>query len=205
MLFVIYIVLFTICAIDSKVIKNDFKLDFLSIPQCNVVKGFFIILVFISHINQYILKAGYSVSSFGDILYFKITGGIGQLMVVMFLFFSGYGIMESYKKKGAYYVTSMPKKRILTTLLNFDVAVLFYIALNVLLGKSMTVSQVFLSFIAWDSVGNSNWYIFVILVCYTLSYLILDFMFVGLLRKKIGFLWWAYTYHLSWLLFVCPF
>lgn len=175
MLFIIYCLLFCICLIGFKVVRNGFKEVFLSIPQCNVVKGLFIILVFISHINQYIKKTGFIVSSFGDILYFKITGSIGQLMVVMFLFFSGYGIMESFKKKGADYVSTMPQKRILTTLLNFDVAVLFYIALNVLLGKSMAVSQVFLSFIAWDTVGNSNWYIFVILVCYTLSYLILEF------------------------------
>ena len=43
---------------------------------------------------------------------------MGQLVVVMFLFYSGYGIGESYKKKGVNYVQQMPVHRILTTLLN---------------------------------------------------------------------------------------
>ena len=66
MLFIIYCLLFCICLIGFKVVRNGFKEDFLSIPQCNVVKGLFIILVFISHINQYIKKTGFIVSSFGD-------------------------------------------------------------------------------------------------------------------------------------------
>lgn len=194
MLLVIYFALSLICLFGNKVIRNDFKVDYLSIAQCNVVKGFFILLVFISHINQYILKARYNGSSIEDILYFKITGSIGQLMVVMFLFFSGYGIMESFKKKGYSYVSSMPKKRILTTLLNFDIAVLFYIALKVLLGQSMTVDQILLSFIAWDTVGNSNWYIFCILLCYIFSYLILEFnVRLHFIRRNWSFGVWLFT------------
>ena len=64
----------------------------------------------------------------------------------------------------------MPRKRFFTTLLNFDIAVVVYIILNLIIGKAMTMSQIFLSFLAWESVGNSNWYIFCILLCYTLAF-----------------------------------
>lgn len=148
--------------------------DYLAIDRCNAIKGLFIALVFISHINQYITKSGYVSKNIGDELYFTITSAIGQLMVVMFLFFSGFGIMESFKHKGATYVKTMPQKRILMTLMNFDIAVLFFIVLNLFLGKSMTIKQAFLSFMAWDSVGNSSWYIFCILLCYLLSYIVLN-------------------------------
>ena len=170
----ILIFLICLCFWGTRIVPIGFVQDYLSKDQCNVVKGFFILLVFLSHINSYILKCGYNILSFGDTYYFKIVGEIGQLMVVMFLFFSGYGVMESFKKKGDDYVLSMPKKRILTTLLNFDIAVLFFIVLNVVLRRPMTTSQIFLSFIAWDSVGNSNWYIFCILLCYSFSFLVLS-------------------------------
>ena len=34
----------------------------------------------------------------------------------------------------------------------------------------MTLPKVFLSLIAWESVGNSNWYIFVVLLLYSMTY-----------------------------------
>ena len=173
MLFVIYILLFIFCFIELRFFYTGYNNDYLSKNQCNAVKGFFIILVFLSHINQYILKSGYRPSSLSDDVYFHITSTVGQLMVVMFLFFSGYGIMESYKIRGSSYLSTMPQKRILITLLNFDVAVLFFVLLNIILGKSMTLSQILLSFIAWDSIGNSNWYIFCILLCYSVAYIAL--------------------------------
>ena len=93
--------------------------------------------------------------------------------------------MESYKKKGINYVKIMPKKRILITLLNFDIAVLFFIALNLFYGKSMSLRQILLSFIAWDSVGNSNWYIFCILVCYIISFVTLYLYYNLFITKSI--------------------
>lgn len=66
--------------------------------QTTCIKGFFIILVILNHANGYLIRSG---NTF-DLLYFFITSHIGQLMVVMFLFYSGYGIMESYKKSDKY-------------------------------------------------------------------------------------------------------
>ena len=168
MLVLLYIVLFFFCLIGLRFHK-EYNIDYLAVDRCNAVKGFFLLLVFFSHINQYIIGSGYNPTFWGDMAYFRFTSSIGQLMVVMFLFFSGYGIMESFKKKGGEYVSTMPKKRILTTLLNFDVAVLFFILLNLLLGKIMSLRQILLSILAWDSVGNSNWYIFCILVLFLYS------------------------------------
>ncbi len=137
----------------------------------NVVKGLFIGLIFMKHLMDYVNESGYAYNAFGDHLMLSIQSHMGQLVVVMFLFYSGYGIMESYKHKGASYVKTMPRKRLLGTLLNFDVAVLLFIILNLILGKELTPSQCLLSLTAWDSVGNSNWYIFVILLCYLFAYI----------------------------------
>jgi uncharacterized phage infection (PIP) family protein YhgE len=64
----------------------------------------------------------------------------------------------------------MPRHRILGTLLNFDVAIIAFIIVDLLLGISISVNRCMLSLIAWEEVGNSNWYIFVILLCYIVTY-----------------------------------
>lgn len=69
----------------------------------------------------------------------------------------------------------MPTHRILATLLNFDVAVIFFAIVSLLLSIPFTGKQFLLSFIAWDSLGNSNWYIFCILICYIISFVTLKF------------------------------
>lgn len=125
-----------------------------------VINGLFIWLVFLAHFAQY---SPYVRNYVGQHL--------GQLIVVMFLFYSGYGCMMQYKAKGTDYLRNFHKRRILTTLVNFDVAVLLFVVVGLLLGKSYSLKQVALSFVCWDSVGNSNWYIFAIILCYAAFWL----------------------------------
>jgi len=91
--------------------------------------------------------------------------------------------MESVKKKGSAYVASMPRRRLLGTLLNFDVAVCSFALLNLVLGIEFTAQKFALSLTGWESLGNSNWYIFDILVCYTLAYIFFK------MRPKAGISW----------------
>lgn len=142
----------------------------MSKESCNNIKGVFILMIFLSHSLQYIKESGFFFSGI-DILTSIIVGYIGQLVVVMFLFYSGYGVAIQIECRGKMYVRQMPRQRILKTLLNFDIAVCLFIILNLLLMRPLSFGQVLLSFVAWDSVGNSNWYIFVIITCYILTYL----------------------------------
>ena len=123
------------------------------------------------HIWPYMRDSGYVVQSCVDQLFRVIDAGLGQMLVVMFLFYSGYGVMESIKTKGSKYVDSIPRKRVLTTLLNFDVAVLVYLLLDISLGIRYSACDTELAFTGWTSIGNSNWYIFVIILCYLITYI----------------------------------
>ena len=152
---------------------NGFNGDYLSKDSTNSIKGIFILLIVISHSLQYIKASGYAFDDFGDLWFLQFFSRLSQLVVVMFLFYSGYGVSESIKSKGETYVKAMPRHRIFGTLVNFDIAVLVYIALNLLLGLPITFKQSVLSLTGWDSVGNSNWYIFVILLCYLMTYFVL--------------------------------
>lgn len=142
--------------------------NYLSVENTQGVKGVFILMVFYSHFNSYISLT----DSIYDTVYIKIFRFIGQAMVVMFLFYSGYGVMESIKRKGMPYILKMPKNRMLKTLVNFDFAVLLFLVLDLIIKSKISLKQVALSLIGWDSLGNSNWYIFVILLLYTLTFLV---------------------------------
>lgn len=143
--------------------------DYISIETSNVVKGICIWLVFICHISQYMVAI--PSLNYADKLCFDINSSLKQLLVVPFLFYSGYGVTLSIIEKGAAYAKMIPKKRVWTTLLNFDIAVLFFLIMNLALGLELNYKQVLLAFVGWDSIRNSNWYIFCIIICYLISWL----------------------------------
>ena len=178
----LYLLIFALCFVNIRLSKGGGFQDYLGKEQCNSIKGIFILMIFLSHSLQYFQGSGYGFSNVLDKLYPFVSAKIGQLVVVMFLFYSGYGVAESIKGKGKDYLFSFPRKRFFGTLLNFDVAVCCFIVMNLLLGIEMRSKKILLSLIAWESVGNSNWYIFVILFCYMATYI--AFMFSNNDLKK---------------------
>ncbi len=145
--------------------KGFFKDECLSKHVSDSIKGFFIWLVFLSHFSGYV-----QYSSAIDVYGKKISLIFGQMIVSMFLFYSGYGICESIKKKGNAYVKALPKNRILKTFFHFNIAVLIFLVIQLCIGNRYSLSHIILGFIGWEAFGNSNWYIFVILVLYFITY-----------------------------------
>lgn len=144
----------------GKTIKNP-----LSREVTSSVNGFFLITVFLSHFMQYCNS--YPLSTFDQI---HPARYLGQLIVVMFLFYSGYGIMESIRNKPDY-MTGFIQKRILPTYLDFWVAIILYFVIYIFYQGIPTFKFTLYGFLGWESFGNSNWYIFVILGLYFCSFL----------------------------------
>ena len=163
---VFYIIVFLSFFIGSTFNREGIYPGFLDKKQTSIIKGLFILLVFLSHCLIDIKSSGFYFAKIIDVTGMQVRSELGQLVVVMFLFYSGYGVMESITQKKEAYIDSFPRHRLLQTLLNFDVAVLCFFIMNLALGISMNIKQVGLSMIGWESIGNSNWYIFVILYCY---------------------------------------
>lgn len=159
--------------------KDSFVDDYLSMNTTNTIKGIFIILVFIKHATPYVLNAGWLPQGISGELFHFINNNVGQWIVAMFLFYSGYGIMESIKRRGNDYVRQIPRKRFLTVLVNFDIAVALFIIVALITKNPLDFQQCLLSFTGWESVGNSNWYIFIILLMYLVTY-------VSFLREGAG-------------------
>jgi hypothetical protein len=164
-LFYILIVLIVLFSLRPN--AKGFNTDYLSTTNTNAVKGIFILFVFIKHVTPYIINTGYM----GGKVFDYVNTHVGQWIVAMFLFYSGYGIMESIAKKGIAYVNSIPAKRVITVLINFAIAVSLFAVVGAILGKTYTIGHYLLSLIGWEAVGNSNWYIFVIMLCYLIAYI----------------------------------
>mgnify|MGYP000018990080 CR=1 FL=1 len=205
------IIIFTIYAVLAlwgvKFVANENNV--LTFDQTNALKGIGIMTVFFNHMyNDYLSPHGVLHHPYFDepFVYFETLATV--LFVGMFLFFSGYGVLESIKKKGASYINQMPVKRLGTTLFNFDIAVFVFLIASLLLKVNYSTNRIILSFTGWESIGNSNWYIFAILCCYLISYIsfqlfssrrkaiILSFLLVVayyILMEKYKFPWWYNT------------
>ena len=149
---------------------SSFHKDYISLDSTNAIKGLFAVLILYSHMRQYLILT----DTFANNWYLAILNYIGQMMVTMYLFYSGYGLMESQRKKPDYQ-KDFPKRRLLKILLHFDIAVILYIVLQLIIGNHYSISEYAGSLIGWTSVGNSNWFIFVILALYVIFYFSLCF------------------------------
>lgn len=149
--------------------------DFLSQQYSTPIKGIFTVLILYSHIRGFITMT----DSWANISYNAVLDHFGQLIVAIFFFYSGFGIWESFKRKPDY-VNSFFKKRFMKTLLHFDIAVAIFILVQLLVPITYTTKQYFLCWIGWESVGNSNWFIFVILALYIIALISMR------LQKSIG-------------------
>lgn len=140
--------------------------DYMSVDKTMSIKGIFIIMVFFSHFHTYV-----TFTSPMDIAYLNVFKHIGQCMVTLFMFYSGYGVMESIRKKGMPYVKKIPLTRVVGTYFRFDIAILLFSVVQLILGQVFPPERYLLSLLGWDAIGNSNWYIFTIVVGYALTYI----------------------------------
>ena len=152
---------------------GQFHKDYSGLQVSTAIKGIFVILVFFCHFSSYV-----DTSVDGNAAWRVFFSWLGQLVVAMFLFYSGYGIMLSSRKKGDAYIKALPQK-VLLLLAKFAFAVTLFLAFRILTGQETSLSQYLLSLIGWESIGNSNWYIFAIMALYLISFVGLRFA-----RKK---------------------
>ena len=120
---ILFLLIPLMCFIKLKPAKplfNGFNDNYISLRSTQCINGIFILLVFLSHARNRILTLPSYTSDPLNSIYGIIQDHLGQSIVITFLFFSGFGVMESIKKKGAQYVSAMPSRRIGKTLLHFD-------------------------------------------------------------------------------------
>ncbi len=146
--------------------------DYIDRGQTDSIKGIFAIIILYSHMRWGIIPPP---SGSYDRLFIFMLNFLGQLMVVMFLLYSGYGIMESLKRNKEKYIKTFFTHRLVKVWLMFAIAVSLFCILNFVLDRSYPVNNYILCWIGWESVGNSNWFVFDILLLYAITNLVLVF------------------------------
>ena len=164
MAFFLLILLLIICYGLTFSGSGRFQDGYLSKENTTAVNGVFVYLIVLSHYAQYADLSGPY-----DAPYLALREHLGQMVVVTFLFYSGYGMMESLKNKGEAYVRKLFSK-FWQLLLRFDVAVLLFLGINRLLGIEYPLKDTLLAFTTWTAIGNSNWYITAILAIYIIMF-----------------------------------
>ncbi len=165
---IIFALLIATIFIGIKYRKKDNIDSFLDKTQTTSIIGVFAVIIFFSHFFGYTNPS--SMNKLDEIASFTTTA-LGQLMVVPFMFFSGYGVFEQFKAKGEGYVRLMPKNRILKVYLMFLLSWVIFFILSFILNTQYTVKDYLLSPFGIVSIGNSNWYVVIILVLYFSTYL----------------------------------
>lgn len=156
LLFLIAIII--LIAYKMKIQENT---DYLNHNNTLAINGVFVLLVFLSHCYSSLDIT----PTYLDNMYKAIQWHMDQSIVISFLFFSGYGIALSLKNKPNY-IQSLYKVRLPKLLIHFDVAVFIYLFIQRVLGRTYSTSHILMSLVGWRDVGNSNWYIFVMLLLY---------------------------------------
>ncbi len=132
--------------------NSSFHTGYASIGQSRSINGIFIMLILLSHTFAKVTPSGVF-----DVAYQPLRIFLGQFVVVPFLFYSGYGIMESLSKKASYLKT-FPKKRLLKLFIKFAIITVLYIVMHLCLQSDYSVTNILLSFSGITSIGNGGWY-----------------------------------------------
>ena len=140
--------------------NKEFYADYASGVQTRSINGICIMLILFSHTFAKVAPMGVF-----DTIYEPMRIFLGQFVVVPFLFYSGYGIMESINRKENY-IKTFPKKRFLKIVIRFAIITILYIILHIILGTQYSIPHILLSFTGVTTIGNGNWYILSTFVFY---------------------------------------
>jgi len=139
---------------------TGFNKDYISKEQTSIINGIFVLTIFSTHFMGYIDDL-----TLFDRLHLKLMGNIGQLMVTTFFFYSGYGIFESIKNKSNY-IKNYLKNRIFPLWFNLSIGVTLFLIMDLILKRNYPIRNILLSYVALETIGNSNWFIFTTFVLY---------------------------------------
>ena len=163
---IVYILFLSVSLVGMRF--QSFNPQYLSREKTTAVKGIFVLMVFFSHFASYVDLS----RNRADAAFRIVNSHIGQLMVVMFLFYSGYGIMIQILKNRQSYIDDFLRRRFFPTWLRFAICLVFFILLDCILGTigDYSLLHVLAAFTGWTSIGNSNWFMFVYFALYLLLY-----------------------------------
>lgn len=161
--------------------KKNKQIDFLSNEVFSHLKGYLALCILLHHIYQF------SSDMFPTKLKFLFLN-LGYWSVACFIFMSGYGLMISYINKGDSYLTSFPKKRLLSFAITYVISAFFYISYDCIIGTKHTIKEYITTFSFGGTIISFGWYLQITFLLYLVFWLVFRFIKNGYLRSGLLFL-----------------
>lgn len=142
--------------------KNEFSRDITT-----MIKGLLAIGIVLHHLSQ-------RTNTIGIIDFFQ---RLGAPIVSIFFFISGYGLLNSMLANREKYLNSFLKKRLLSVLIPFFLAVLVYQTISYLDTRDFQINSVFNDLFngLTDKLLPFSWYVFEIIFFYLMFYILFAF------------------------------
>lgn len=140
---------------------RTFHADYAAPARMRYWKGILVLLILMSHYT------GYISTDPADETYLLFRQLSGQSIVMLFFFCSGFGMMKQAIRRRGQYLRSLPS-RFARVWITCAVSVALMLLVQTLRGREYMPQTIWMAFACWASIGNSTWYIFVILVSYVL-------------------------------------
>lgn len=140
---------------------DRFHEDYMAPSRMRYWKGLCVLLILMSHFTGYIMTDA------PDETYMLFKQYLGQTVVLLFFFTSGYGMMKQAVKRRMGYMKSLPG-RFAHVWVTAAVSVALMLIVQIARGREYAPDTIGMAFLCWANVGNSTWYIFVILISYVL-------------------------------------
>lgn len=133
--------------------------NYLSPKTTNIEKGIAAVYIVLHHLAQAVDRPGI----------FAMMGYVGFILVAVFYFISGYGLMYGMRNKKNY-LHGFLKKRLVSVLLPYWIVNIVFIIVRVMQGESFILQGIILSFLGLDTVIGT-WFVTSILIMYVLFWL----------------------------------
>ena len=141
--------------------------DYLSIKSTNAIKGIMALAIVLHHLCRQFADSGKS-----EIWLKPFDSPMGWLLVSVFFFFSGYGLMVGYLHKSDY-LKDFLLKRLPSVLFPLLTATLLYLPFQLILNKeNLNITYLIDILIAKEFLVRNCWYVYSILIFYILFFVI---------------------------------
>ena len=148
--------------------RGGYNDSYLSPKTTNIEKGIAALYIILHHLAQAVDRPSV----------FSVMGYVGFILVAVFYFISGYGLMYGLLHKENY-LHGFLRKRLIAVLLPYWIVNAAFIVVRLMQGESFKTLDVVLSFLGFDTVVGT-WFVTSILIMYLLFWI--TFSLCGKLR-----------------------
>lgn len=148
--------------------KGDWNPNAFSLQQTKAIQGFLALCIMFHHISQKTCAnyMPYTVRRYPGLEIFVPTG---FYFVALFFFFSGYGLLKSYKTKPNYLV-DFPKKRILPVLFSSYIVIALYYIFRMIQGEQFSIITIFIYLSQIRLCNVNGWFVVTLPIVYLIFY-----------------------------------